>query len=86
MIKWLTAYLLASLSRAFISKSLVGGYLGKLEGSQGRGFVVKNWRRKMKSNKITLNKRGGIISKVSNSSIRISEYKKQDKHLLLASH
>lgn len=26
------------------SNSLLGEYLGKLDGSQGRGFVVKNWK------------------------------------------
>lgn len=35
-------YLLASSSRNFASISLLGGYDGKLEGSQANGFVVKN--------------------------------------------
>lgn len=35
-------YLRASSSRSFASISLLGGYFGKLEGSQGNGFVVKN--------------------------------------------
>ena len=34
-------YLLAS-SRTFASISLLGGYLGKVEGSQASGFAVKN--------------------------------------------
>lgn len=42
--KCLTAYLLASSSRSLASNSLLGGYLGKLEGSQARGLVVKNWK------------------------------------------
>lgn len=36
-------YLLASSSRSLTSNSLLGGYFGKLAGSQGNGFVVKNW-------------------------------------------
>lgn len=35
-------HLLASSSRTFASNSLLGGYFGKLEGSQGRGFIAKN--------------------------------------------
>lgn len=35
-------HLLASSSLNFASNSLLGGYFGKLEGSQGRGSVVKN--------------------------------------------
>lgn len=35
-------YLLASSSRTLASNSLLGGYLGKVEGSQGCGLVVKN--------------------------------------------
>jgi len=38
------AYLRASSSRRFASNSLLGGYLGKLEGLQAYGFVVKNYR------------------------------------------
>uniref|UniRef100_A0A7C8Z5H8 Uncharacterized protein n=1 Tax=Opuntia streptacantha TaxID=393608 RepID=A0A7C8Z5H8_OPUST len=34
--------LLASSSLNFASSSLLGGYFGKLEGSQGSGFVLKN--------------------------------------------
>lgn len=34
--------LLASSPRTFASNSLLGEYFGKLNGSQGRGFVVKN--------------------------------------------
>jgi len=37
-----STYLLASSSRTLASNSLLGGYFGKLEGSQGRGFVEKN--------------------------------------------
>ena len=36
----------ASSSRRFASNSLLGGYLGKLEGSQASGFVVKNYKMK----------------------------------------
>lgn len=36
-------YLRASSSRTLASNSLLGGYFGKLKGSQGSGFVVKNW-------------------------------------------
>lgn len=36
------ANLLVSSSRSLASNSLLGGYFGKLDGSQGRGFVVKN--------------------------------------------
>jgi len=32
---------LAASSRCFVSISLLGGYIGKLEGSQAKGFVVK---------------------------------------------
>lgn len=39
------AYLRASSSRRFASNSLLGGYLGKLEGLQAYGFVVKNYKR-----------------------------------------
>lgn len=35
-------YLLASSSLILASNSLLGGYFGKLEGSQGSGFVEKN--------------------------------------------
>jgi len=42
------AYLLASSSRRFASNSLLGGYLGKLEGLQAYGFVVKNYRHNSK--------------------------------------
>lgn len=38
-------YLLDSSSRSLTSNSLLGGYLGKLDGPQGRGFVVKNWKK-----------------------------------------
>ena len=41
------AYLLSSSSRSLASISLLGGYFGKLDGSQGRGFVVKNWNGKV---------------------------------------
>lgn len=37
-------YLNASLSRRLASNSLLGGNFGKLEGAQGKGFVVKNWQ------------------------------------------
>lgn len=35
-------YLLASSSRNLASISLLGGYLGRLDGSQATGLVVKN--------------------------------------------
>lgn len=38
----MSSYLLASSSRNLASISLLGGYLGKLEGSQAIGLVVKN--------------------------------------------
>ena len=34
--------LLASSFRTFASNSLLGGYFGKLEGSQASGFIIKN--------------------------------------------
>ena len=46
-------YLLDSSSRSLASNSLLGGYLGKLDGSQGRGFVVKNWKRNFRVKKNT---------------------------------
>ena len=36
-------FLLAASSLSFKSISLVGGNLGKLDGSQANGSVVKNW-------------------------------------------
>lgn len=39
--------LLASSSRSRASNSLLGGYLGKVDGSHARGFVMKNWKRKL---------------------------------------
>lgn len=38
----MSVHLLDSSSLSFASISLLGGYLGKLEGSQACGFVVKN--------------------------------------------
>jgi hypothetical protein len=51
-------YLLASSSRTLTSNSLLGGYFGKLDGSQGRGFVVKNCKKaeQMKINKTSRSK------------------------------
>lgn len=44
------ANLLASSSRNFASNSLLGGYFGKLEGSQATGSVVKNCMPRQKVN------------------------------------
>lgn len=47
------AHLLASSSRSLASNSLLGGYFGKVDGSQGRGFVVKNWTKKLLTENLT---------------------------------
>ena len=40
----LEPYFLSSSFRSLASNSLLGGYFGKLDGSQGRGSVLKNCR------------------------------------------
>lgn len=48
-----SAHLLVSSSRSFASNSLLGGYFGKFNRSQGRGCVVKNWQKSKQNKKDT---------------------------------
>ena len=48
------AYRRASSSLNFASNSLLGGYLGRIDGSHANGFVVKNWNHTKHKNKLRL--------------------------------
>lgn len=50
------------------SKSLLGENLGKLEGLQGKGFVVKNWQKpNMNSNKVSRIPKAVLVNRTSSS-------------------